>query len=132
MSEQLVLIDSSVWVPYLVGRGHVAVHKIKDLLLDDRVAINAVIRLELLTGAREETQYAELESTFEGLHFLELTTAVWRRAERLRFQLKRKGHVIPLPDAVIAGCALIYDCELLHADHHFDVIAHASELKIHH
>lgn len=131
MSERLVLVDSSVWITHLLGRGAAQTHAISDLLLDNRVAINAVIRLELLTGAQDETQYAELEGTLDGLHFLELTAAVWRRAERLRFQLRRQGTVVPLPDAVIACCALIYNCELLHADRHFDRIARATALKIH-
>ena len=131
MSERLVLVDSSVWITHLLGRSGAHAQAVGDLLLDNRVAINAVIRLELLTGARDETQYAELEGTLDGLHFLDLTAAVWRRAERLRFQLKRQGHIVPLPDVVIACCALIYNCELLHADHHFDRIAHATALKIH-
>ncbi len=132
MSERLVLVDSSVWITHLLGRSGAHAHAARDLLLDNRIAINAVIRLELLTGARDETQYAELEGTLDGLHFLELTAAVWRRAERLRFQLKRQGHIISLPDVVIASCALIYNCELLHADRHFDRIAHATALRIHH
>jgi len=132
MSERLVLVDSSVWITHLLGRSGAPAHAARDLLLDNRVAINAVIRLELLTGARDETQYAELEGTLDGLHFLELTAAVWRRAERLRFQLKRQGHIVPLSDVVIASCALIYHCELLHADRHFDRIAHATALRIHH
>jgi len=132
MSERLVLVDSSVWITHLLGRSGAHAHAARDLLLDNRVAINAVIRLELLTGARDETQYAELEGTLDGLHFLELTAAVWRRAERLRFQLKRQGHIVPLPDVVIASCSLIYNCELLHADRHFDRIAHATALRTHH
>lgn len=131
MSERLVLVDSSVWIAHLLGRSGAQAHAMEDLLLDNRVAINAIVRLELLTGARDETQYAELEGTLDGLHFLELTAAVWRRAERLRFQLRRQEMMIPLPDAVIACCALIYHCELLHADRHFDRIAHATALKIH-
>lgn len=132
MSERLVLVDSSVWITHLLGRSGAHAHAARDLLLDNRIAINAVIRLELLTGACDETQYAELEGALDGLHFLELTAAVWRRAERLRFQLKRQGHIVPLPDVVIASCALIYNCELLHADRHFDRIAHATALRIHH
>lgn len=131
MIERLVLVDSSVWIAHLLGRSGTHAHTLKGLLLDNRAAINAVVRLELLTGARDETQYAELEGTLDGLHFLELTAAVWRRAERLRFQLRRQGTPVPLPDAVIASCALIYHCELLHADRHFDRIAHATALKIH-
>jgi len=95
------------------------------------VAINPVVRAELLTGAKDEKQYAELENDFEGLHELELIDAVWRRAERMRFELRRAGHLVPLPDVLIACCAIVYDCELMHADRDFDRIAHVAALKIH-
>ena len=128
MSEKLVLVDSSAWIPHLLGQTR---SPVESLLLDNRVAINAVIRIELLTGARDETQYARLEGSLDGLHTLDLTASVWKRAERLRFQIRRRGSLIPLPDIVIACCALIYGCALLHADRHFDRIAKIAGLKIH-
>ena len=131
MSDRLVLIDSSVWISYLIGQKEALARLVKRLLLSHRVAINAIIRVELLTGARDEAQYAELEDSLKGLHFLDLTDAVWRRAERLRFELRQEGYLVPLPDVLIACCALVYNCELLHADRHFDRIAHSAAVKIH-
>ena len=131
MSERLVLVDSSVWISYLLGQKEALARSVEKLLLDHRVAINAVIRVELLMGAKDEAQYAELEDSFEGLHFLELTDAVWRRTEHLRFELRQAGTVVPLPDALIACCALVYNCELLHADRHFDRIARSAAVKVH-
>jgi len=88
--------------------------------------------MEVLTGALHEAQYAQLADTFQGLHLLPLTDAVWRRAERLRFELRQKGSLIPVPDVLIACCALLYDCELLHTDRHFDAIAKLTPLRVHH
>ncbi len=131
MSKRLVLIDSSVWISRF-SRASTAASQVIDSLLDDhRAAINSVIRLEVLTGSLNEAQYAELEDAFHGLHALPISEAVWRRAERLRFELRQAGHLIPVPDTLIASCAIIFDCELLHADHHFDVMARATPLKIH-
>ncbi len=132
MSNRLVVADSSVWVGHLAGQGGAASDVLVELLRLHRIAVNEVIRLEVLTGARDDTQYAALTDAFQGLHPLPITGAVWRRAERLRYALRRKGHRIPLPDALIAACALMYDCELLHADRHYDVIARATPLRIHH
>ncbi len=101
-----------------------------DLLRVHRIAINDVVRLEVLTGALNEAQYAELADTFLGLHVLPLSDAIWRRAERLRFELRQKGHLVPVPDVLIASCALIYDCELVHADRHFDAVARVTPLSI--
>jgi len=131
MNERLVLVDSSAWINYLVNqRGSIA-RFLETLLVDHRVAINAVIRAELLTGAKDEVQYTEMEDAFGGLHFLEMTEVVWRRAERLRFELRKVGHLVPLPDVLIAFCALVHNCSVLHADRHFDRIARATALKIH-
>jgi predicted nucleic acid-binding protein len=132
MSSRLVLADSSAWVSHLTGQGSAASAAIGELLRTHRVAVNEVIRLEVLTGARDEAQYAELDDALRGLHLLPMSGAVWGRAERLRFELRRRGHVIPVPDALIAACALLYDCEVLHVDKHFDLIARSTSLKIHH
>lgn len=131
MSSRLVLADSSAWVSHLTGQGNAASAAIGELLRAHRVAVNEVIRLELLTGAKDEAQYAELDDELRGLHLLPISVAVWGRAERLRFELRRKGHIVPVPDVLIASCALLHDCELLHADRHFDVIARLTPLKIH-
>ena len=132
MSNRLVLADSSIWVSHLTGQRTVVSEAMGPLLQTDRVAITDVVRLEVLTGALNDAQYAELSDTFQGLHLLPLSDAVWRRAERVRFELRRKGHVVPVPDVLIACCALLHDCELLHADRHFDVIARLIPLTMHH
>ena len=123
MSDRLVLVDSSAWIAHLLGQPAAPARAIPALLRAHRVAVNAVIHVELLTGAKDNAQYAALEDTLGGVHWLELTPAVWRRAARLRFELRQAGALVPLPDVVIACCALAYDCPLLHMDRHFDRIA---------
>ncbi len=132
MSRRLVLIDSSAWISYLAGAPRAPSRTIETLLLNHQAAVNSIIRIELLTGARDEAQYAELEDDLRGLRVLALPDAVWRRAERMRFQLKQVGRLIPIPDVIIACCALVHGCELLHLDRHFDLIARTAPLKIYH
>lgn len=132
MSSRLVLADSSAWVSHLTGQRAGISAALGDLLRAHRVAVNDVVRLEVLTGALNESQYAELADAFQGLHVLPLSEAIWRRAERLRFELRQKGHLVPVPDVLIATCALIYDCELLHADRHFEMIARMAPLEVYH
>lgn len=129
-SIRLVLADSSAWISHLVGRKSAVTDALGPLLEDHRIATNDVIRMEVLTGARDEAQYGELSDQWEGLHPLPITAAVWRRAERLRFDLRRKGRLIPLSDVLIASSAIVYHCELLHADRHFDQIAAMAPLKL--
>lgn len=130
MSKRLVLIDSSIWVSHLSNPPLASARAVPELLHSDRAAVNPIIRIEVLTGARDEAHYAELDDALRGLHQLPLSEAVLRRAERLRFELRRRGRVIPVPDILIASSALIYDCELLHADQHFTLIAQTIPLKL--
>ncbi len=129
MSKRLVLIDSSIWVSYLSRQPLAPARDVQELLQSHRAAVNPIIRIEVLTGARDEAQYAALDDALRGLHQLPLSEAVVQRAERLRFELRRQGHLIPVPDILIASSALIYNCDLLHADQHFTFIAHAIPLK---
>ena len=110
------------------GRDQVA--NVLDQLLSARqVATNDVVRIELLIGAVNEQQYQEFESDLGVVPHLVLSPAVWVRVGRLGFILKRRGVTIPIPDLAIAACALEYDCELLHADRHFDLIAKHAPLR---
>ena len=131
MREKLVLIDSSAWISYLLDQKESVARSVEGLLEDHRAAINQVIRVELLTGAKNEVQYSQMEDSFEGLHSLEMTDEVWRRSEKVRFHLRKAGHLIPLPDILIACTALVHNCSLLHVDRHFDRIARATGLRIH-
>ena len=131
MSNPLVLVDSSAWIAHLTDQPSEIASEIADILLPaHRAAINAVVRIEVLTGASNEAQYTELEERLSGLPFLGLTESVWRLAERARFELRTKGVLISVPDIVIAACAIAYGCELLHLDRHFDLIAKHAPLKI--
>lgn len=130
MNDQLILIDSSIWIEYLAERGAPIGNTVAGLLKEHRVATNDVIRMEILTGARDEKQYNDLSDRWEGLHYLPMTAPVWRRAERLRYDLRKKGHLIPVADALIASSAIAHNCALLHSDRHFNQIAKASPLKI--
>ena len=130
MNSRAVLVDSSAWINYWTGKKGGAWESLDKLLQDHRVATNEIIRLEILTGARDETQYAGLADQFEGLHFLTLSGIIWKHAERLRFDLRHKGCLIPTADALIASCAIVHGCELLHADRHFDQVNRQAPLKI--
>lgn len=130
MNKPLVLVDSSAWIAYLTAPRQADGRSVEELLRADRVAVNAVIRVEILTGAHDEKQFAELEDVLLGCYVLPLTDAVWRRAERMRFHLRQTGALIPVPDILIACCALVHGCELLHADRHFELIAQRMPLRV--
>lgn len=131
MSEPLVLIDSSAWIASLVGQPTGMAHEIGSALIPaQRAAINEIIRLEILTGAQDEAHFMDLQEQLFGIHFLPVTDDVWQLAERTRFMLRRKGLRASVPDILIASCAMVYGCELLHLDERFDLIAKHAPLRI--
>ena len=131
MSEELVLVDTSAWLSVAhPEHGREFQPIIASLQAANRVATNWLIRAELLTGAKDETDYRRLDDELCGLHHLALHDEVWSQVARLRFQLKRRGCLLPLVDVSIASCAMVYGCQLLHLDRHFDLIARHAPLKV--
>jgi len=52
------------------------------------------------------------------------------KATVIKVRLVRIPDGKPVPDAVIACCAVVYNCGLLHADRHFERISQSMALKI--
>jgi len=127
----MVLIDTSVWLFALKKDFHPAIKKrVEELLLEGDVAINGMIELELLGGARSEKEYSRLKSRLEALYYVEAERSLWYLASKFSFDLKRKGMSIPYPDIFIAASALKEGAVLIHADSHFDLIAEHTDLKV--
>lgn len=128
MNESLVLVDTSAWIDYLQGVSSELVSLLHYLLEEDRVTTTPVVRLELLTGAKDQSQYEKLEDFLGGLRTLPLTEKVFSQAERMRFELRmNEGVTIPVAVIFIASSALNFECSLLHFDRHFDRIKSHNE-----
>jgi predicted nucleic acid-binding protein len=126
----MFLIDTSVWIFALKKDFHPVIkEKIDKILSESDVAINGIMELELLGGAKAEKEYNRLKSRLDALYYIEATKSLWDRSSRLAFDLKRKGVNIPYTDIFIAASAIQEKAILLHADSHFDTVAEHSSLK---
>ena len=131
MSKPLVLADSSAWIHFLRhGDTHPIAILLKTLLQQDIIATTWIIRLELLSGTPTEEAYRALDADVAELRQLHLTDSLFQAASVLRWQLQRKGLVIPVVDCLIATCAIFYHCTLLHDDRHFPLIAQHMPLRL--
>lgn len=130
MSKELVLVDTSIWLAVSQPRHAPLKVEVATLQAANRIAVNWLIKTELLTGAKDEHDFRQLEDALNGLHQLALHEGIWRETASLRFQLRNKGVLLPLVDAAIASCAMVYECALLHLDRHFDMIARHAPLKV--
>ncbi|MDP3296538.1 MAG: PIN domain nuclease [Thermodesulfovibrionia bacterium] len=127
----MILIDTSAWIFALKKNFHPFVkERIDTILIESDVAINGIIGLELLGGAKTEKEYDRLKSRLDALCYIEATKSLWDNASKLAFDLKRKGINVPYTDIFIAASAIQEMTVLLHADSHFDTIAKHSDLKV--
>jgi hypothetical protein len=125
-----VLIDSSIWVDYFNKARTTTTSKVQTLIRKNQAVINPIIRLEILTGAKSKKQFNNLSDFLLGLTSLKIDKKVYGQAEQLRFEMRKAGFTIPIPDVLIASTAITFDCPLLNCDEHFDVIArYYHELK---
>jgi predicted nucleic acid-binding protein len=120
--QDLVLIDTCIWIPYF-NRPQSEEKRAVDALLDeDRAALIGPILAEVLQGFRRDDQADWVASALRGLQVPDLTWDDWRSAARLGRMLTAAGHQLPLTDLVVAATSLRIDCSIYSTDPHFDLI----------
>lgn len=131
MSNNLVLIDTSVWIPFLRKSPPPLVkNEVDRLLAEDRVAIFPMIRLELLGGTKSTREFERLGSRLDALRQIPADEGNWVMAAELAFKLRQLGKAIPYTDILVGSAAILADVLLLHADKHFDLMAEDTDLRV--
>jgi len=132
MRDDLYLVDTSVWLEVLArGRGGSKLSgRVADLVAADLVAINGMVRLELLGGARSEAEYRKLDRLLSALHPLPVDEESWEEAAHIGFDLRQAGISVPFTDVLIAAVAIRSRTTLIHRDRHFDLMAAHLPLKV--
>ena len=131
MTTDLYLVDASVWIFALRNNPVQAIkNRVESLLKDDRVAVNLMITMEILSGTKSKTEFSRLSSRLGALNQIRIDDAVWQSAAELGFDLRRKGLTVPNTDLLIASSALKAGAIVLHSDAHFDWISTKTDLKV--
>jgi len=118
------MVDSSVWVDlFRDGTGAVAARLEK--VVDNRdIVLGRPTELELLQGARDESEWDLLSGYLAGQEFIEPTPATWKAAARIYFDLRRLGVTVRSSiDCCLAQMAIEHELLVLHRDHDFRRIA---------
>jgi predicted nucleic acid-binding protein len=129
MTNDLILVDTTVWIHFLRGSGIQFQERLVPLIMTDRIATTPVVIMEILRGARSQKEYDKLSKDLAALRSLELSAQVWERAGRLGYALRQKGINTPLTDTLIAAVAQEYNVLLVHDDKHYEMIAAATLLR---
>jgi predicted nucleic acid-binding protein len=114
----VTLIDSSIYINWLRRKQSPA------LLLQSHARTGdvftcGIVRAEVLRGVTSLAAKEDLSGFFDLLPEIPTTSAVWHNVSELAWQLDRKGFVLPLPDLVIAACALSVNAVVVTTDPHF-------------
>jgi len=117
----LILVDSSIWIEgNRPGASQELKARIRQLLLERRLAVTPLVQLEIYCGAHTGSIYEELRKSFAALENLSVTEAVWDRSYDLGFRAKRLGFPRLAPDILIAAVAVTHKVFLWHCDRDFE------------
>ncbi len=125
-SDQPFIADTSAWwriaaLPEDLGA---LVH---EAILDDRMWITPIVRMEILYSARSTSEYLALEAELDALRILRNDRAVADAAMSAFGELAERSdgyHRVPVTDALIAAAAAEHGgLAVLHRDAHFDKLA---------
>lgn len=119
----LLLADTSVWARSTKGAVAERFHR---ALSDGRVAITAVVRLEVLYMAQGTEAYDRLRMSLDSLHQLPLDETIATRAEEVQSELARRAlhhRSVGVNDLLIAAAAEAADATVWHYDEDYDRIS---------
>jgi predicted nucleic acid-binding protein len=129
----VILVDSSAWIEFLRATGSSAHLQLRSALEQGvELAGTDVIVMEILAGARDETDRDRLRRLLYGLEFLAVDGPVdYEQAAEL-YRACRAGGETPrkLTDCLIATVAIRTGATLLCEDADFAVIARHSSLQL--
>jgi predicted nucleic acid-binding protein len=126
-----VLIDTSVWIPYLQGTASDELQRtVDEILAGAEVVVPKIVLAELIQGAHSEKDISVILEFLEAFTVAGEGDATWLEAGRLSYGLKKKGKTINLADCYIAIIAKEKKAAVLTLDKHFKDIQKESGLRL--
>jgi predicted nucleic acid-binding protein len=129
---RLILADSSAWIEYLRGTGSDTHIRLRDdLRAGERVATTDLVLLEVFGGARDKTNYRELQRLYAREYLRARGPSDFEAGARI-YRICRKGGetIRKLSDCVIAAVAMRHGAAVLARDGAFTAIARHVELEL--
>lgn len=120
----MILVDTSAWVDFFRGRGHLAL-RVDELIESDQAALCGPVITEIRRGLRSPGERSRVLPLLGGCHLLEQPPDLWAEAGELGWWLGRRGATVKSLDLLIATYALAHDVAILAADSDFALMARA-------
>jgi predicted nucleic acid-binding protein len=129
----MILVDSSAWVEFLRATGSRSHLQLRSALQEGfELAITDVVLMEILAGARDETDRDRLRRLLFGTEFLPIEGPADYESAAELYRLCRRGGETPrkLTDCLIAAVAIRNEAQLLCEDADFLAIARHAPLRL--
>ena len=118
MSE--VLVDTSAWIEFFRNPRSKCGAAVDLLLGEERVCTTPLVIVEVVSGARNRSEFERLQKDFAALPQVDFPQTAWVDMLESRWQLKRQGITgISIPDLIIAHVALAHRKAILTQDQGF-------------
>ena len=128
----MIIVDTSAWTEYLRGTGSGTHFRLRELLAADAVlATTDVVHMELLAGARNETDDVQLRRMLAALEHVPVGPLDWETAARLHRTCQRQGESVrSLTNCLVAAVAIRVGAPVLAADREFVILARLTDLEL--
>ena len=127
----MILVDTSAWVEFLRDTGSAVCRRVDAELAGDDLATCAVVRMEVLAGARDESHLRGLRGLLARATDLDLGPTHYEAAATIYRTCRRRGETPRrLVDCLIAAVAIEARVSILHADVDYEVLARHTPLQL--
>lgn len=125
-----VLVDTSCWIAAARDPDGFEFSVIKSLIKENVVVTSSLIIAELFKGARGNKEIRFMEEEFLEIPVVKGLDSLGAKIGRLGFKLKKRGYTIATLDLALGVLAMKNDLLLYSLDHHFEIIAEQSPLRL--
>ncbi|MDD9991904.1 MAG: PIN domain nuclease [Rhodospirillales bacterium] len=126
----MILIDTSAWIEFLRDTGSPTCNRV-DTVLGGEIATCDAVRMEVLSGARDEQHLQSLRRLLARAVTIPIRPADYDEAAALYRRCRREGETVrKLIDCLIGAVAIRVDAAVLHNDSDFSTLARHASLKV--
>ena len=128
----MLIVDSSVWIDFFAGRDLPHVQRLDAVLLsDEEIGVPDIVRLEILSGMREDAALRKITSNLNALRRITAVNDDWDEAAALYRTCRRSGVTIrSVVDCLIARLTIREGALLLANDRDFAMMVPHCTLRL--
>lgn len=108
----MILVDSSIWIAAWRGQNKTITNHLASLIENEAVAINGLIRTELLQGAKDKKHQNLLRKLLGPISVQPFDEGLWDEAATFYLKVREKGITLTTIDSLIATHSVVFQQSL--------------------